>query len=128
MENSTVFVVEDFQPLRHSLVQTFKRANIRCESFECANDFINVFDANRQGCLVFDLRLPEMTGLELHSRLMERGCRTPFLIMSGYGSIEDATNAMRVGALDFLQKPFPPGLLLDRINEAFRKDSLQREK
>jgi len=128
IEKSTVFVVEDFQPLRHSLVLMLERANIPCEEFECATDFIKAYDSNRQGCLVFDLQLPDMTGLQLHSLLMERGCKMPFLIISGRGSIVDATNALRDGAIDFLQKPFPPGLFLDRVREAFRKDSMQREK
>ena len=128
MEKPTAFVVEDFQPLRHSLVIMLERASIPCESFGCANEFIDTFDINRPGCLVLDLQLPEMTGLQLHSLTVNRGCKVPFLIMSGNGSIGDATEAMRNGAVDFLQKPFPPGLLLDRINEAFRKDSLQREK
>ena len=128
MENSTVFVVEDFQPLRHSLVQTLNRENIRCDSFECANDLIEAFDANRPGCVVLNLLLPDMTGWELLSLLLKSGCRTPFLIMSGYGSITDATNAMRLGAIDFLQKPFPPWLFLDRIHQSFLKDSMQREK
>jgi len=105
-----------------------ERANIPCEEFECATDFIKAYDSNRQGCLVFDLQLPDMTGLQLHSLLMERGCKMPFLIISGRGSIVDATNALRDGAIDFLQKPFPPGLFLDRVREAFRKDSMQREK
>ena len=128
MEKPTAFVVEDFQPLRHSLVLMLERASIPCESFGCANEFINAFDIHRPGCLVLDLKLPEMTGLQLHSLTMNRGCKVPFLIMSGNGSIGDAKEAMRNGAVDILQKPFLPKYFLERVHEAFRKDSVQREK
>jgi len=128
MEKSTVFIVEDFQPLRHSLVLTLERANITCEAFGSATDFIKAFDATRRGCLLIDLQLPEMTGMELHSLLMELGCNLPFLIMSGQGKIPDATRALRDGAIDFLQKPFPTEVLLDRVHEALHKDKTQRGK
>jgi len=128
MEKSTVFVVEDFQPLRDSLALTLERAGIHCEAFEGATDFIKAFDPNRQGCLLFDLQLPEMSGLQLHHLLFDRGCRMPFLLMSGCGSILDATKALRDGAIDFLQKPFPPTVLLERVREALDKDSTQRRK
>jgi FixJ family two-component response regulator len=127
MDETTVFLVEDFQPLRDSMAGILKRANIPCETFSCPTELIDSFDASRSGCLVLDLQLPEMSGLELQRKLSEAGCQLPFLIISGYGEIPDVTMAMRQGAIDFLAKPFTASIFLERVQESLLKDSAERE-
>ena len=128
MENSTVFLVEDFQPLRESLSWMLSQADIDCEAFASPAELLACLDVERAGCLVLDLHLGGMTGLELQSRLWQLGCRMPFLIVSGHGQLPDATTAFRRGAVDFLEKPFRRETFLDRIREAIRKDLDRRRK
>ncbi len=128
MDGTTVFLVEDFQPLRDSMANILKLASISCETFSCPTELIESFDPSRSGCLVLDLQLPEMSGLELQRKLSEAGCQLPFLIISGYGEIPDVTMAMRQGAIDFLAKPFTPNIFLERVHESLVKDSAERER
>jgi len=128
MNDSTVFIVEDFQPLRESMVCLLLRAEIPCEAFASPAELLASLDVERAGCLVLDLHLAGMTGLELQSRLWEAGCRLPFLIVSGHGQIPDAITAFRRGAIDFLEKPFAREIFLDRVREAIGKDAVMRGK
>ncbi len=128
MDGTTVFLVEDFQPLRESMAEILKQAKISCETFSCPAELMDSFDLNCSGCLVLDLNLPEMSGLELQKQLSDAGCQLPFLIISGCGRIPDATMAMRQGAVDFLAKPFTRSIFLDRVRESLWKDSYLRER
>ncbi len=128
MDDSTAFIIEDFQPLRESMVMMLERANIACEAYSSATELLASFDLQRSGCLVFDLYLAEMTGLELQNRLWLLGCRLPFLIVSGRGQITDAATAFRRGAVDFLEKPFTCDIFIDRVREANKRDTASRQK
>ncbi len=128
MDDSTAFIVEDFQPLRESMMGMLKLADIDCEAFASPAQLLESLDIHRKGCLVLDLHLAGMTGLELQKRLWESGCRMPFLIVSGRGQILDATTALRRGAVDFLEKPFSDDVFIDRVREAIGTDAARRRK
>src|SRR6056297_1622742 len=97
MNKPTVTIVEDFQPLCESMVMMLNRANIACVAYSSPRELLASFDFQQAGCLVLDLHLAEMTGLELQNRLWELGCRLPFLMVSGHGQIPDAATAFRRG-------------------------------
>ena len=92
-----------------------------------AIDFLEGYDPSKGGCVVLDIRMPRMTGLELQARLQELGSTLPIIFITGHGDIPMAVEAMRKGALDFIRKPFREQELLDRINEALAHDAGNRK-
>jgi FixJ family two-component response regulator len=97
-------------------------------TFDSALAFLDAYDPSMDGCLVLDIRMPRMTGLELQERLNELGSLLPIIFITGHGDIPMAVDAMRRGALDFIRKPFREQDLLERINEALDLESGRREK
>ncbi len=120
---SKVYLVDDDHAVRKSLVWMLNQEGIQVEPYASPRDLLNAYDPAATGCLVLDQRLPEMSGLELRARLAERGCQLPFIMITAYGEITDATQAMRMGAIDFIEKPFPPELFLKRIRQALDEDA-----
>ena len=125
MPKPTVYLVEDDAFVCQSLVELFRKEQFLVEAFASPNDLLNVFDSSFRGCLVLDLLLGPMNGIELQQKLLKMGCTLPFVIISARGDIPDATEAMRLGAIDFLQKPVKPDLLIDRVKRAFAYDERQ---
>jgi RNA polymerase sigma factor (sigma-70 family) len=123
----TVFVVDDDEEARSSISRMVRSVGLRAESFATGFDFLKNFSSDQPGCLVLDTRMPGMTGLELQSTLAQRGIRIPVIIVSESGEIPIVTRAMRAGAIDFLLKPCSSDILLERINEALKKDAKWRE-
>ena len=95
-------------------------------SLNSALDFLGAFDPARAGCLVLDVRMARLSGLELQARLKAMGATLPIVFISGHGDIEMAVKAIKDGAVDFVQKPYREQQLLDAINEALRRDAAQR--
>tara|TARA_R110001592_G_scaffold363372_2_gene686216 strand:- start:90489 stop:91112 length:624 start_codon:yes stop_codon:yes gene_type:complete len=124
----TVFIVDDDEGVRESLSLLLDSINQPSELFESALDFLAAYDPARGGCLVLDIRMPRMTGLDLQEKLNEQGSSLPIIFITGHGDIPMAVEAMRRGALDFIRKPFREQDLLDRINEAFTCDTDTRQK
>lgn len=124
----TVFLVDDDKAVRDSVTRMLILDGLAVEAFGHPSEFLNAYDPSKPGCLLIDLRLPQMNGLELHAELLKLGCQHPFIIITGHGNVPHATAAMREGAVDFLEKPFNQQRLLDRIHEAFRRDANHREK
>ncbi len=114
----TVFIVDDDEGVREGLSLLLDSISQPCEVFESAIDFLAAYDPTRGGCLVLDIRMPRMTGLDLQEKLNEQGSSLPVIFITGHGDIPMAVEAMRRGALDFIRKPFREQDLLDRINEA----------
>lgn len=129
----TVFVVDDDEGIRDGLGMLLATVGQPCEAFASATEFLDAYDPHRRGCLVLDIRMPRISGLELQQLLNERGSDLPIIFITGHGDIPMAVEAMRHGALDFIRKPFREQDLLDRINEALdvelvrRKRSIERE-
>ena len=122
----TVFVVDDDPNVRESLAQLLGSVGQPCKMFATAKEFLEDYDPASPGCGVLDVRLPGMSGNELHRHLEAEGISLPVIIISGHGDISMATAAIRRGAVDFMEKPVKPQQLLDRIQWALEQDSERR--
>jgi two-component system, LuxR family, response regulator FixJ len=118
----TVFVVDDDEDVRKSLEYLVKSVGLRTESYASAVDFLNAHDPNRAGCVVLDVRMPGMSGLELQERLAQHGACLPVIIITGYGDVPMAVRAIKHGAVDFIEKPFREQTLLECIQRAIQRD------
>ena len=126
-EAATVFVVDDDEAVRGSMKLLLKTLDLPAQTFASAHEFLATFDASRRGCLVLDIRMPGMSGLELQEELNTRGAILPIIFITGHGDVPMAVEAMQRGAMDFLQKPFRDQDLLDRITKALEKDRAGRD-
>jgi two-component system response regulator FixJ len=97
------------------------------ETYGSAHEFLAAFDADQPGCLVLDIRMPGMSGLELQAKLAEEHAIVPIVFITGHGDVPMAVEAMQHGAVDFIQKPFRDQDLIDRINQALEKDKANRD-
>ena len=122
----TVYVVDDDPGVRASLSRLLEEVSLPCHGFGTANEFLEAYDPASPGCLVLDVRMPGLSGIELHKRLVAEGATIPVIMISGHGDIPMAAEAMRRGAVDFMEKPVNPQLLLDRIQEASIRDAEAR--
>jgi FixJ family two-component response regulator len=123
----TVFVVDDDEPVRDAIGMLLDTVGITHESFGSAQDFLGAYGSGRTGCLVLDIRMPGMSGLELQDQLAEHHDPIPILFITGHGDIPMAVEAMKKGAFDFIRKPFRDQELLERIQEALNRDAENRE-
>ncbi len=117
-----VFVVDDDEAVRASLRLLLKSVGIAAQAFGSAQEFLLGYDAARPSCLVLDIRMPGMSGIELQQHLNMRGAIVPLLFITGHGDVPMAVEAMKNGAFDFLQKPFRDQELIDRVQRALAKD------
>lgn len=123
MDECTVFVVEDDAGVRSSIAILLRSDGLRVRTFASAKEVLNLCpDESDRGCLVVDLRLPEMTGVELRAELVSRGCHLPFIVVSGACGVTDAKEAIRQGAVDFLEKPVSRADLLQAVHQAIEHD------
>ena len=118
----TVYVVDDSPALRKSLRWLIKSAGLTAETYGSAREFLDAYDPTKPGCLVLDVRLQQMSGLDLQAELAARRVPTPIIIITAYGDVPTAVRALRGGAVDYIQKPFSDQLLLDRIWQAIERD------
>lgn len=123
---ATVFVVDDDADVRKSLRFLFESAGHKAEVFASANEFLAVFDAARPGCLVADVRMPGMSGVDLQAELVRRGCAIPVIFISGQSDVPIAVRAMKAGAADFIEKPYSDQQLLDRVQREIERDAERR--
>lgn len=114
----TVFVVDDDDDVRDALELLLLAEGLPSRSFAGAADFLEAYEPSFSGCLVLDVRMPGMSGLELQERLRERAAVLPILFVTGHGDVPMAVRALRAGAFDFLEKPYDDQELLDRVREA----------
>jgi two-component system, LuxR family, response regulator FixJ len=121
-DDQTVFIVDDDEGVRDGLSLLLATIGQSCELYESAQDFLDAYDDDKRGCLVLDIRMPRMTGLDLQKKLLEMESSLPIIFITGHGDIPMAVEAMRRGALDFIRKPFREHDLLERINEALNLD------
>lgn len=126
-EEAVVYVVDDDEAIRDSLRLLMRSVGLRSEVFANASDFLKSLDPARHACLLADIRMPGMSGLELQQELNERHIEIPTIFITGHGDVPMAVNAIRAGAIDFIQKPFRDQDLIDRIHEALQLDSVRSE-
>ena len=123
---ATVFVVDDDQAMRNSLKWLIESVGVSVESFASADEFLAHHQPGRAGCLVLDVRMPGMSGLELLEHLASENMRIPAVIITGHGDVPMAVRAMKSGAVDFIEKPFNDEALLDAIRRAITFEEQQR--
>jgi len=121
-----VYLVDDDEAIRDSLGLLLRSVGLECEVYGSALDFLGAYDPRRHSCLVADIRMPGLSGLELQQRLNEQRAEVPVIFITGHGDVPMAVNAMKSGASDFIQKPFRDQDLIDRIHKALAKDSERR--
>jgi len=122
-EMPTVFVVDDDSAVGDSIRMLLRSVGIQSEVFLSARAFLQDYDPDRAGCLVLDVRMPGMSGIDLQKRLQEMGSRLPIIFVTAHGDVPMAVGAVKAGAVDFIQKPFRDQELLDKIQEALEFDS-----
>ncbi len=122
-----VMVVDDDSGVRNAMRSLLKSVGLQSALYASAQEFLDGYQPAQRGCLVLDIRMPGMSGLELQQQLNLRGAVIPVIFMSGHGDIPMAVEAMQHGAFDFLQKPFRDQDLLDRIQRAIAKDGERRQ-
>ena len=118
MPDKAVFVVDDDAAVRHGLRFMLRAAGYSVEAFPSALSFLEDYDPRRAGCLLLDVQMPQMSGIELQQRLNIRGWRVPVIFITGHGTVALAIAAMKAGAFDFIEKPLREEALLDSIERA----------
>lgn len=122
-----VFIIDDDKGVRDSLAFLLKTVGLKAVLYESADDFIKDLDSGLTGVLVLDVRMPGMSGLELQQYLIDQDYNLPIVFITGHGDVPMAVEAMKKGAIDFIQKPFRDQELLDRIQQALRNNQQQQE-
>jgi FixJ family two-component response regulator len=115
MPGRVVYVVDDDDAVRNAVSLLFRTADLQVETFSSAAAFLQQADLERRCCVLLDIRMPGMTGTDLHEELLGRGVRAPVIFITGHGDIPMAVNAMKKGACDFIEKPFDDELLLSQV-------------
>jgi FixJ family two-component response regulator len=126
-EIPTVFVVDDDSNIRASIQGLLKSAGLRAECFETAEQFLQRKPSQGPSCLILDVSLPGMSGLDFQQKLRDVGLQIPIIFVTGYGDIPMTVKAMRSGAVEFLTKPFEDQALLDAVQQALARDSATRQ-
>lgn len=124
---ATVFVVDDDADVRRAVSLLVRSVGLAEDAYASAQDFLDHYDPQKPGCLVLDIRMPGMSGLELQRTVDSSVDLPPIIFITAHGEIPLATQAIRAGAVDFLQKPFSPQMLLERIREALEVDRQNRQ-
>ena len=124
--DAIVFVVDDDVSVREALESLIRSAGLRVETFASAREFLARQRADLPSCLVLDVRLPGLSGLDLQKRMAEANLEIPIIFITGHGNIPAAVQAMKAGALEFLTKPFTDRDLLDAIEQAIKRDRAAR--
>jgi two-component system, LuxR family, response regulator FixJ len=123
----TVFVVDDDRAMRDSLRWLLESVGLTVRTYSTAADFLREYEPAQPGCLVLDVRMPGMSGLDLQAELVRRGAGLPTIVVTGHAEVPMAVRAVKAGAVDFIEKPFSDQLLLDRVRQALGIDRLERE-
>lgn len=126
LSGATVYIVDDDDAMRRALSLLLNTVGYKTAAFASPKDFLEKFKSDAAGCLVLDIRMPGMSGLELQQHLNRMGSMLPVLFITGHGDVPMAVQAMKEGAFEFVQKPFRDQDLLDRVNHALELDRQNR--
>jgi FixJ family two-component response regulator len=125
--DATVFIVDDDSAVRRSLERLVRTVGLGVVTFQSAQEFLEHGPPDGPACLILDVRMPGLSGLDLQTKLAEAGFSVPIIFMTGHGTIPMSVRAMKAGAVDFLQKPFDEQELLDAVNQALERDRATRK-
>jgi FixJ family two-component response regulator len=123
----TVFIIDDDRGMRQAVQDLVESVGLRAESFATGQDFLNKKRTSDPSCLVLDVRLPQMSGIDFQDRLAEIGMRIPIIFITAHGDVPMSVKALKAGAVDFLTKPFRDQDLLDAIQQALQRDRVVLE-
>ncbi len=126
MKETTIFIVDDDLQVREAVALLMESVGLPAETFGSADEFLQQFDPERPGCLILDVRMPGMSGLELQARLAAEEIHPPIVIITGHGDVPMAVRAVQAGAVDFIEKPFNDQALLDSVHKALELDARRR--
>ena len=126
MKYGTVFIVDDDEAIRDALSWLLQSRGVEAQGFESAETFLNLWTPDMGGCLLLDIRMSGMSGLDLFDRLREVQARLPVIFLTGHGDVPMAVGALKKGARDFVEKPFNDNDLVDRVIEALEWDAQRR--
>lgn len=121
-QTPTVYIVDDEFSIRDSLQLLLESSGFEVHCFETADDFLANYNPDQPGCLILDVLMPAMSGIELQDVLMKKDINIPIIFISGHGDVTTSSKAFRAGAVDFFEKPFDNQALLSRINEALQNE------
>ncbi len=122
-----VYIIDDDEAVRDSLSWLMKSADIQTQTFPSAKSFLDACNDRLSGCLLLDIRMPGMSGLELQAELNQRGCHMPVIVISGHADVPMAVRALKAGAFDFIEKPFNDDTLLALVQSALHQESQLRQ-
>ena len=122
----TVYIIDDDEAVLDSIKELVESVNLKTEIFANAQEFLDIYTADIVGCMVLDIRMARMSGLVLQERLNEMGIKLPIIFITGHGDVDMAVEALKSGAVDFIQKPYHEQNLLDSINDALELDARSR--
>jgi len=121
------YIVDDDRMARESLKWLAESAHLTVREFNCGESFLNQFNHKLPGCVVLDVRMPDINGMELFSRLKSAGAKIPVIIVTGHADVAMAVRAMKAGAFDFVEKPYNDAIMLELIQSAISFDKINRE-
>ena len=122
----TVFIVDDDASVREALANLMRSVGLHAQLFASAQEFLKTPQPDSPACLILDVRMPGLGGLDCQRQLADAGCQIPIIFMTGHGDIPMSVRAMKAGAVDFLTKPFRDQDLLDAVQQAIDRDRLRR--
>ena len=122
----TVFIVDDDRAVRQALRLLVETVGLTVETYSSFPEFLDAYDRDRPGCLVLDVRMPGVSGIEGLEKLKAKGITIPVIIITAYGDVRTAVRAMKAGAVDFVEKPYNPQELLDRVQQCVDEDEKNR--
>ncbi len=123
-----VFIVDDEEIIRNTIGQLVESVNLKAKAFASAQEFLGTYDPAQPGCLVLDVRMPGMSGIQLQAKLREKNVQIPIIFITGHGDVPMAVRVLKNGAVDFIEKPFRNQVLLDQIQKALARDTQLRQK
>ena len=127
LSDADVFVVDDDALIRDSLEHLAKSVGLKVETFSSAQAFLDTDLVNKPSCLILDIRMPGLSGLDLQDELAKRSLSIPIIFITGHGTVSSSVRAMKAGAVDFLQKPFEDQELLDSIHHAIKQNRHEKQ-
>jgi two-component system, LuxR family, response regulator DctR len=128
MSQAAVHIVDDDAAIRDALCWLLRSRGVPAQTWESGEAFLAVLSEDTRGCVVLDIRMDGMSGIEVFEQLHARGCTLPVIFLTGHGDVPLAVGALKGGAFDFVEKPFNDNHLVDRIIEAMRQDEARRQK